>query len=107
MARTLTIPEGMPDTIQQGITGVRFEIPHIRNIADTAMEISKPNVRAWYEVTSYDPAGKVISKATRQMLLPNWAAVFTTDVKAMYAKIEIDAENNGLIYGPGVDEPLE
>lgn len=107
MARTLDTPVVRPDVVQQAVTGIRFEIPHIRNIANTAMEIQKAQVQIWYEVTTYNEDGDPLYTRQRTLKFPNWTAGFITDMKAVYAKVEIDATNQGLIYGPGTDEPLE
>ena len=107
MARILTTPDPQPDAVQQAISGFRFEVPHVRNAGDTAMEISKPQVQVWYEVITYAADGNIIEKETRIVLFPDWPANFTTDAKAVYDKLYVDAENAGLIAGPGTDEPLE
>ena len=107
MGRVLTTPDPQPDAIQQAISAMRFEIPHVRNTGDTAMEISKTQVQVWYEVITYAADGKVIKKATRIVNLADWPAGFKVDAKAVYDRLYDDAENAGLIAGPGVDEPLE
>ena len=107
MARTLTTPDPQPDAIQQAISAFRFEVPHIRNDADTEMEISKLQVLVWYEVITYAGDGSIVKKATRFVKLADWPANFKTDARAVYDKLYLDAENAGLIAGPGVDEPLE
>lgn len=107
MARTLDTPAPQPDAVQQAISGFRFETPHIRNDADTAMELSRPNILVWYEVITYDNAGSILYKTQRSVPFGNWPANFTVDAKAIYEKLAIDAENAGLILGPGTDELLE
>ena len=107
MARTLTTPEVQPDAIQQHISGIRFEIPAIRNAGDTAMEISKNQVKVWFEVITYDAAGLIIDKQTAYGQFADWPALFLTDVKSVYSRIADYAETLGLISGPGTDEPLE
>ena len=107
MARTLTTPDPQPDAVQQAISGFKIEVPHVRNPQDTEMEISKPQVKVWYEVITYDGSGAVIKKSTRVVAFGDWTAGFKTDAKAVYDKLYIDAENAGLIAGPGTDEPLD
>jgi hypothetical protein len=107
MPRTLDTPEVQPDAVQQHISGMRFEIPAVRNVGDTAMEISKNQVRVWFEVITYDAAGLIIDKQTHFGLFADWPAAFLTDVKSVYSRIAAYAENLGLIVGPGTDEPLE
>lgn len=107
MARVLTTPDPQPDAIQQAISAMRYEIPHVRNDADTAMEFSKPQIHVWYEVITYAADGTIIKKATRVVMLADWPVDFKTDVKSAYDRLYADAENAGLIAGPGTDEPLE
>ena len=107
MARTLTTPDPQPDAIQQAISAMRYEIPHIRNDADTAMEFSRSQIQVWYEVITYASDGTIIKKATRIVNIDDWPAGFKTDVKSAYDRLYADAENAGLIAGPGTDEPLE
>ena len=107
MARTLTTPEVQPDAVQQHISGMRFEIPVIRNAGDTAMEISKPQVRLWFEVITYDAAGLIIDRADHYAQFADWPVAFVTDVKEVYSRVEAYAESLGLIAGPGTDEPLD
>jgi len=107
MARTLTTPDPQPDAIQQAISAMRYEIPHIRNAEDTAMVFSKPQIQVWYEVITYASDGTIIKRATRVVPLANWPAGFQIDVKGAYDRLYADAESAGLIAGPGVDEPLE
>ena len=107
MARTLTTPDPQPDAIQQAISAMRYEIPHVRNAGDTAMEFSKPQIRVWYEVITYASDGTIIKKAQRIVLFDDWPTLFKTDVKSAYDRLYTDAENAGLIAGPGTDEPLE
>ena len=107
MPRTLTTPDPQPDAVQQHISGMRFEIPAIRNAGDTAMEISKGQVRLWFEVITYDTNGVVIDKQTHYAQFADWPPAFVTDVKEVYARIEAYAESLGLIVGPGTDELLD
>lgn len=107
MARTLTTPVVQPDAVQQAISGFRFETPHVRNAANTAMELSKAQIQVWYEVITYDSAGAIIQKDTRVINLADWPQLFTDDVKSAYSRLMNDAEAQGLIAGPGTDEPLE
>ena len=107
MARTLTTPDPQPDAIQQAISAMRYEIPHVRNLADTAMEFSKSQIQVWYEVITYASDGTIIKKATRIVPFDDWPTLFKTDVKGAYDRLYTDAENAGLIAGPGTDEPLE
>ena len=107
MARTLDIPEDLPDAFQQGITSISFNIPHEINETGDAMKINKVEVHVKYSVTTWDNACKVIDNKTRGVIFADWPVAFITDMKAVYAKLELDAENSGLIYGPGTDEPLE
>ena len=107
MGRVLTTPEPQPDAFQHAITSIRFMIPHVRNTFDDAMEISKTEVYVKYIVITYDPDGKIISEVPRIVALTEWPANFITDMKVVYAKLELDAENAGLFFGPGTDEPLE
>ena len=107
MARTLTTPEVQPDAVQQHVSGMRFEIPAVRNVGDTAMEISTGQVNVWFEVITYDAAGLIIDKQTAYGQFADWPALFLTDVKSIYSRIATYAESLGLIVGPGTDEPLE
>ena len=107
MARTLTTPDPQPDATQQHISGIRFEIPAIRNAGDTAMEISKPQVKVWFEVITYDAAGLIVEKQTHYGEFADWPPLFLADVKSVYSRIAAYAESLGLISGPGTDEPLE
>ena len=107
MARTLTTPDVQPDAIQQAISGFRFEIPHIRDAGNTEMVISLDQVLVWYEVITYDQAGEIIKKATRVVPFADWPDGFKTDAKGVYDKLYAEAENAGLIAGPGTDNPLE
>jgi hypothetical protein len=107
MARTLTTPIIQPDETQQAITGFRIEVPHVRNLGDTAMEIGKLSVSLWYEVITYNLAGGIIKKAQRIVPFEDWPPNFLLDIKAAYAKMALDAVASGLIDGDGVDEPLE
>ena len=107
MARTLTIPEDLPDALQQAITKIQFFVIHVRNAGNTAMEIDKTQSSVKYEVTTYDSTGKIISVKARVVMFNDWPIGFKTDMTAAYAKLELDATNEGLFYGPGADEPLE
>ena len=107
MGRILTTSEPQPDAYQHAITNARISIPHVRNAGDTAMEIDKSQTQVKYEVVTYNPAGKIISIVPRIVMFTDWPANFIADMKAVYAKLEIDAESVGLFYGPGTDEPLE
>ena len=107
MARTLTTPIVQPDISQQAISGFRIEIPHTRNIGDTAMEIAKDSVSLWYEVITYNSDGIIVKKAQRLVPFIDWPPNFIIDIKAAYGRIALDAQANGLIDGDGTDEPLE
>jgi len=107
MGRTLTTPDSQPDAVQQAISAMRFEIPHVRNAGDTGMEFSKSQIQVWYEVITYAADGTIIKKATRVIFFDDWPTNFKTDVKSAYDRLYTDAENAGLIAGPGTDEPLE
>jgi hypothetical protein len=107
MARTLTTPIAQPDETQQAISGFRIEVPHIRNVGDTAMEISKSQVQLWYEVITYNLDGDIVKKAQRIVPFADWPVNFKIDIKAAYAKMMLDAVASGLIDGDGTDEPLE
>jgi len=107
MARTLTTPEDLPNAVQQAITGFSFNVPHVRNAGDTAMEMWKAQITVSYEVTTYDIDGNIISRIHRRVDFADWTAGFKTNAKDVYDKLVLDAENNGLIYGPGTDEALE
>jgi hypothetical protein len=107
MARILTTPELQPNAIQQAISAMRYEIPHVRNVGDTAMEFSKPQIHVWYEVITYAADGAIIKKATRSVPLADWPSGFQIDVKGAYDRLYADAEAAGLIAGPGTDEALE
>ena len=107
MARTLTTPDPQPDAIQQAISAMRFEIPHVRNAGDTSMVISLDQVQVWYEVITHDADGTIIKKAIRIVPFADWSASFKTEVDTVYTHLHAEAEGAGLIAGPGTDEPLE
>ena len=118
MARTLTTPETQPDAVQQAITGFNINVPHTRNAGNTAMELNKLRILVTYNVVTYDPDGEVIETVQRgipfQIYDGNedvtntiWPAGFVTAVRDVYDRLHADAENEGLIVGPGTDEPIE
>ena len=107
MARTLTTPIPQPPGVQQAIMGMRFEVPHVRNVGDTAMVIDKSQIQLRYEVITFDAAGLFVSRKGRVVKFPDWPASFVANVRSVYEKVMLDAESAGLIAGPGVDEALE
>jgi hypothetical protein len=105
MARTLTTPETKPSATQQAITQIRFAMPHHED--GGSMKFDKASVQVWYEVTTYDANENILEVESISELFAAWPANFKLDVKSMYAQLEAHAEVNGLIAGPGTDEPLE
>jgi len=105
MSRTLTVPAPMPDAAEQHISSMRFEIPAVRDL--DSMKISKDHVKLWYEVITYDVDGSILQRNQKVVPFIDWPPSFIADVKAVYQKVYADAENSGLILGPGTDEPLE
>ena len=100
MAIDLTTPETVT-TQYQGITAVMFTVPH------SAGALDKNNVVASYEVRSWDSSGNMLEGYTsRSVVFPDWPVAFKEAVRDMYALIEQDAQNQGLI-GAGTGEVLE
>lgn len=106
MARTLTTPIVQPPCTQQGITRFTIDIPHVFDEVDGEMKINKDHVKLKYAVITFNESGEAVTGTERTVPFADWPALFKTDVKEVYAKIEIDAENAGLI-GAGEDELLE
>ena len=118
MSRTLTTPEIQPDAVQQAITGFNIKVPHVRNAGDTAMVINKLAIVVQYDVISYNAAGEVIEIKQRGIpfqiydeatdeTTTIWPPNFVLAIRDAYDKLHTDAENEGLIAGPGVDEVIE
>ena len=100
MAVDLTTPE-VVTTRYEGITTVMFNIPH------AAGAIDKDNISAMYEVRAWDSNGNLLDGyKSRSVDFPAWPVAFKQAVRDMYALIEQDAQNQGLI-GAGTGEVLE
>ena len=100
MAVDLTTP-GTVVTQKQGITTVMFNIPHVAGVID------KNNITAMYEVRAWNSDGNMLDGyKSRSVTFPNWPIVFKQAVRDVYALIEQDAQNQGLI-GAGTGEVLE
>ena len=106
MARTLTTPVPQPDALQQAVSNFQVIVPHVADIGGN-MIISRAQVQLIYEVITYDAEGTILYRTSRTVMAADWPANFVTDMKEIYARIESDAENAGIILGPGTDEPLE
>jgi hypothetical protein len=106
MARTLTTPVEQPDALQQAVSTFTVVVPHIADIGGS-MIISRAQVQLQYEVITYDADGTILYRTNRTVLASEWPVNFVQDMKEIYARIEADAENAGIILGPGTDEPLE
>lgn len=105
MAVTLTTPIPQEDITQQGISGFRFEIPHLRNAGNTAMEVAKASVYVSMDLISYDADGNVTKRQTVTEKFPDWPAAFITEVNAVRTRLIALAEARGLI-GTGTGEDL-
>jgi len=106
MARTLTTPVVQPDATQQAVSEFIVSVPHVADIGGE-MIISRAQVQVNYEVITYDSTGTILYRSNRTVNAADWPSGFVADMKEIYARIEADAENAGLILGPGTDEPLE
>lgn len=105
MATTLTSPVDLGSVTHQGITSIQFKIPHKRSVDGTQAIVNRDRVVVAYQVTTWDGNGKVIATASRTVAFANWPNAFKTDARGVYAKLELDAKNNGLI-GAGTGEDL-
>lgn len=106
MARTLTTPVAQPDVTQQAVSEFVVTVPHIADIGGN-MIISRSQVQIRYEVITYDSVGEILRRENRVVMAADWPPAFVTDMKEIYARVEQDAANAGLILGDGTDEPLE
>lgn len=103
MAVNLTTPTPVPDIAYQGVTKIDFDIPHFLNGA--AMDINKPDTRCIVTVGTWAGDGTLISEERFQVFLPDWPAIFKTDVQTMYTRIENYCISEGYI-GAGTPETL-
>ena len=103
MAVTLNPP--VDETIEhQAITRFQVKVPH--TIDSNGPSINKNSVEVVYWVSSYNLAGELINEKVQGVQFSEWPQVFIDDMKGVYAKLETDAQNRGLIY-PGTGEILE
>ena len=105
MATELTTPIAAADVTHQGITRFTFNVPHKRDVTGTKAVINKDAVSVHYEVTTWNEAGEIVSRASRTVPFASWPAVFKQNASAVYENLESDAKSNNLI-GDGTDEDL-
>lgn len=105
MARTYTTPEARSNITQGGLSGFRFEIPHVRNAGNTAMEIAVPSVYVSMDIIKYDTDGSVAGRFTVTEKFPDWPAAFVAEVNAVRQRLEALAETKGYL-APGTSEDL-
>lgn len=105
MATELTTPIEAADITHQGITRITFNIPHKRDVTGTKAVFNKDAVTVHYEVTTWNEAGEIVSRASRTVPFVGWPAIFKQNTAAVLRNIESDARSNNLI-GDGTDEDL-
>ena len=106
MAIELTTPVPIGDIAYQAITKVDLLFPHyVDTGANNAIKIDKGQVRLIFEVTTWAGDGTVIEAKRYMEEFSNWPAAFTTDVRAVYDRVEQFAISQGYI-GPGTGEVL-
>lgn len=106
MAVSLTTPVAVGDIAYQAITKVDLMFPHYMDTGDNnAMKIEKGQVRVVFEVTTWTGDGDVLDTKRYMEEFSNWPAAFTTDVRAVYDRIEQYSINQGYI-GAGTGEAL-
>lgn len=103
MATTLTTPETRPDITHHAITRLTFEVPHTLDQGNII--IDRDRVVARYRVVYYNADGVAIDRFDETVFYADWPAGVKTDMQSVYAAVETDAKNKGLI-DPGADEPL-
>lgn len=64
--------------------------------------INQQNTRFGYFVDNMNSDGEVVDTRGRGVNMEDWPAALKADIKTLYDRILIDAENQGLI-GPGTD----
>ena len=106
MARTLTDPVVPPVITHQAVIDLHFEVAHTHNEATGEMDIMLEGVNILYTVQTFNDNGGLEKTERRRVYYPDWPVAFKTGMRDIYAMVETDAENAGLL-GPGVDDPLE
>lgn len=108
MAIKLNYAINQPEVRHQGITGFRVTVPHNYDGSDPGnpeILINKAKVKISYDITTWNKNGEVVGTETRTVPASDWPQVFRQDVRSVYLKLQLDAQNNNLI-GEGTDEPL-
>jgi len=86
MGINLTTPISIPDVTHQGVTGIDLQFPHFHDAGE--MKLNKPDIKVTFRVTTWAGDGTVIGETRHIAAFPDWPAAFTTDVRAVYSRIE-------------------
>jgi hypothetical protein len=105
MAINLTTPVPVADITHQGVTKIEFSIPHYFDGNSSTMKMNKPDTMVVFIVATWDGDGNVLSESRHMAAFPDWPQAFTTDVRAVYSRVEQYAISQGFI-GAGTAEAV-
>ena len=97
MARTRTTPETQEEITTDYV--MQFGVVMAYNDNGTP---NTDGIKFVYTVNAADANNVVVKSQVRELVFANWPAAVKTELKAIYARVLADAENQGLI-GAGTD----